>query len=290
MVLGFGRRAPTTIAEEDPRGTKVFQFTSGARTRGELQDDVERILSQYHGAGHNVAGADAVMDRVTAAADFKLLASSPSVQSVILGDNGSGPIDFFIREARESLRRRRVETGAELEECERIEARYRELRERLESARIQQEDPSGTRRYAFSFGAVQGSELQQRMEDMLSQYGGSFSSAANKMDGAEAIMDMFASPADMGLLRESPKSRATILGSPNHQGPVDYLLEKAGQQLEKSEEKAPKARLARLNARYDAMKLGILGTPAVITKKPASFAARDMHSGHVDSPGAGGPG
>lgn len=269
----FKSKPATTVEAEDPKGTKKFHFSFGNVTRGQLQQMMEDILSDRSFESNPLAGAEKILKMFSAPGDAAILAESPSVQSVVLGtDRHESPVVYFLRKAAERQERQGSTNVATVEQYQRLNDMYRGLIDKAETGRVLLEDPDGTKKYAFSFGTMTGSGLQQRMEDTLRQY----SDVGMYAAGAQKVLDMITTVPDKKLLMESPRVQSVVLGGRNGTGPVDYFLEKARAQLAASagDDKAPAIQLDRLERQYGQLRDEVYGQQRGVAKPAEKFELR----------------
>jgi hypothetical protein len=269
--MSWFKRTPAVTAEqEDPKGTKKYTFSFGTATRGQLQQMMEDILSERRAEINPVEAAHTIMTMFSKPDDLRILQESPTVQGVVVGtDEHEGPISYLLRKA---ASRREGPPTAEDVLFAAAENRYSDLLDKVETGRVLLEDPDGTKKYAFSFGTMTGSGLQQRMEDVLRQY----SDIGMYAEGAQKVLDMVTTVPDKKILMESPRVQSVVLGGRNGTGPVDYFLEKARQKLAEQggEDKAPAIQLDRLEQRYGQLRDEVYGQQRGVVKPAEKFERR----------------
>jgi hypothetical protein len=272
--MSWFKSAPATTAEqEDPKGTKKFQFSFGNVTRGQLQQMMEDILSDRSFVSDPLAGAEKVLKMFSSSDNAQVLAASPTVQGVVLGTEGhEGPVTYFLRKAVERQEAKGAKDPEAVTRYTKLDFLYRELIEKAEVGRVLLEDPDGTKKYAFSFGTMTGSGLQQRMEDTLRQY----SDIGMYAEGAQKVLDMITTVPDKKLLMESPRVQSVVLGGRNGSGPVDYFLAKAREQLSTrgGDDKAPAIQLDRLERQYGQLRDEVYGQQRGVAKPADKFELR----------------
>ncbi len=281
MVFGISAK-PTTLQTEDPKGTKKYPFSFGTMTRGELQTRIEGFLIDYQHAP--LDGAEEVLAMFATTPDAKILRESPTIQSVVLGAGQPGPITHFLQKAveqQEALGNTDVQT---LSRFQSVKSRYEKVLVDIENGKVLLEDPKGTKIYPFSFGDVTSSQLQQKIETILSQY----DKAGLYQEGAQALMDMVSTVPDRKILNESAVVKNRMLGGINGTGPIDYFLDKAEAQLAASgdEHKAPGIRLSQLQERYMRIRSEALALERPPVEAATKFELRVFNPDGEPSPGS----
>lgn len=274
----FTRKPATTAEQEDPKGTKKFHFSFGTVTRGQLQQMMEDILSDRSFVSNPLAGAEKLLKMFSGHDDAAIVAESPTVQGVVFGtEKHEGPITYFLRKAVEQ-KEAKGEANAELvSHYMKLDLMYRQLIEKAETARVLKEDPDGSKKFAFSFGTMTGSELQQRMEDILRQY----TDIGMYAEGAQKVLEMVTTVPDKKILMESPRVQSVVLGGRNGTGPVDYFLAKAREQLagQGGEDKAPAIQVGRLEQRYRQLRDEVYNQQRGVANPAEKFELRIYRGG-----------
>lgn len=242
---------------------KKYAFSFGRLHRGELQQIMEDTYTQYQ--YRPLDGAQKVLDMFSKPQDVAILKQSKEVQDVVMGSGSQqGSIGTLLEWATERLNPENQQEQARLLD---LTYRYGKLLAAVDTEKAFADDPKGTKRYDFSFGTMTGGELQQEIEDKLSQYAGA---TGRCLDGAERLLDMFSSPQDKQIIAESAAVRHRVFGCGHMPGPVDFLLTRA----EEGAGHGDKVRIGQLRGRLDSLQAETCQSDNRLPPKLASFTER----------------